>query len=57
MRAMDTKTQQTLDELFARLKAGDKSAIDLIVAAYNARQVERRGAPSVRVQGWKAIVT
>lgn len=55
MRPMDTKTQQQLDKHFAELKAGDKSAIERIIAAFNARQVERRGHAGYLVKGWTLV--
>lgn len=56
MPPMDTKTlTETIDRELAQLRAGDKSAIDRIVEAYNQRQVERRGHAGVLVKGWEAV--
>lgn len=55
MHPMDTRTQTQLDALLARLKQGE-DVVALIVATYNARQMERRGGV-VMVKGWDVIVT
>lgn len=54
MRAMDTKTLTAkIEEFLAQLRNGDKTAVDRIVAAYNARSA----APgTVLVHGWRHIV-
>lgn len=53
MRAMDTKTLAAkIEELLTRLRGGDKTAIDAIVAAYNSRPVP---PGSTLVQGWGHI--
>lgn len=51
---MDTKMLAAkIEELLAQLRNGDKTAIDRIVEAYNARSA----APgTVLVQGWQHVI-
>jgi hypothetical protein len=56
MRPMDTKQlAEKIERELAQLRAGDKSAIDRIVEAYNQRQIERRGHPGYLVKGWDIV--
>jgi len=54
MWSMDTKALTAkIEELLARLRAGDKTAVDDIVAAYNSRHA----APgTILVQGWRHVI-
>lgn len=65
---MDTKTHNEaalvdvndtarikIDDGLARLRAGDASAVDAVVEAFNARKVDRRTHPGTYVQGWEIV--
>lgn len=52
---MDTATQILIDALMLRLKQGDLDVLPQIIAAFNAREVERRDGV-VMIKGWEAIV-
>lgn len=39
----------------ARLRAGDSSAVNDVVEAFNARKVDRRTHPGTYIKGWEII--
>ena len=52
---MDTnQIAAKIEELLAQLRAGDRTAVDRIVAVYNSRSLP---PGTVVVQGWRATIT